>query len=773
MRWSNKGFTLLEVLLAILIVGTLAGAISAMIVASLATEEAGRVEEQLADEFSVGLSMLLSDLRNASRLYECQPDSVGLTLWAGPVVGTTEGVFLFDPKEGVWLQRNGTGSDVIPAGVAVRSLLAEETGTIFAGGSDGAVYKSTNCGISWQGVPVGTGPIVAIARASDGTLYCLQGNSPAVYKSTDDGVTWTPCAALPDAPGNAYALLCYRNSIIVGTDWNGYGNIYCSDDGGASWQVYAAMLDKFMFHRVIRIRNRTSKFLREYQVPIEIKYEPGKMRPDFGDIRFSKVAKNPPDEEDLLPYWLEHYDSNSAVFWVKVPQIRPRATVTIHLYYGNPNKTSLSNITATMESSYQIHQMSYNNAPSEYRIPRPRTRLLTSGGKWVDFGFKFPFWHQMKERAYVAFWGYMLFDPTAAVDDNTPSSEEFHNRCMIAAFWDNGRALSRTDGTYWRKESDRVTFEWRFGKRILWLTGSQRTRCQIRRNGDIIFYTVAITRPWLFSPIAIGVSKGDGTSYATGVPENTVPDAGQWWLFSLRKWVYPEPAVTIRRERQEYFPNHQVLYFCVTPDGSKIYAGTAPDGLVFFSSDGKVWQLTQGTFTARATWTVGAENDGRVIAGTSDTATIYFSPDGGATWNNLQQVSGATAVLDSVRGRNGRWFAVSNTGVLLRCNSLGQVMDVVGTAPPGNAFCVATAYKRVLYRLNNGQIERISDGATQILARDIDSLQFTYYNDDLVAFSPTTQSERDGVAVVRVKYSLTRENRSLERSSAVAVRNLP
>jgi biopolymer transport protein ExbB len=54
---------------------------------------------------------------------------------------------------------------------------------------------------------------------------------------------------------------------------------------------------------------------------------------DGGDIRF--VAA---DDKTVLPYHIEKYDSlmNEAFIWVKVPDVKPGAQITIWLYYGNP-----------------------------------------------------------------------------------------------------------------------------------------------------------------------------------------------------------------------------------------------------------------------------------------------------------------------------------------------------------------------------------------------------------------------------------------------------
>jgi|GEM_PF-6924421 len=770
MCWSNKAFTLLEILLAIVIVGCLTGAIAGMLVASLETEDIGRVESDLGAEFAVGFSRLMGDLRDAARLYECTPTSVGLTQWAGLMVGTPKGVFLFDWRSRSWFERNGG-----VMATAIRSIFSEETGLILAGGADGCIYKTSDCGRSWEKISVGSGAIVGIARASDGTLFCLQESPPAVYKSDDEGATWVSCAALPDAPPNAHALLCRKDSVIVGTDWNGYGNIYYSDDGGASWQVCSAIWvppATWMYRRRVDIRNNSSQNLINYQVRIVVPFEQGKMRPDFGDIRF-KSGRRPTDPD--LPYWLEYYDSKQAIFWVKVPRLRARRRTRIWLFYGNPDATSLSDINATMEPAYQV----YTNYPSQ--PPAPSNLLLTSGGSWVTLPFDFPFWREFKNRTYACYYGYLLFDPTTEVVDSSNSTPEFRQRCMVAGFWDYGRQLYSTDGTYYQTASDNVTFEWRFGDRgwrrigkvwIRW-TLHQITRCQLFRNGDIVFYTQQVYQfnNW-FTPHAIGVSKGDNANYRI-LYENTPPPQGQCWLFALRKWVDPEPSVTLGNERRLYNAARDVTSLTGTPDDEKLFAGTSPDGWVFASTDGKIWTRTKATFSEDGTWGLAAEKNGTVCAGTASNAVIYRSYDDGASWESLQQISGATNVPSFCRRRSGEWFAVANNGLLLYAPQLGWETKDVSTAPPGAAYCLTHAFRRIRYSFTNNTIQRQCDGQIEILARNIDRFDLTYYDRNLLIFTPVSQTERDKVSVIRVSYSVRRKDRVLRRQSAVVLRGLP
>ena len=65
------------------------------------------------------------------------------------------------------------------------------------------------------------------------------------------------------------------------------------------------------------------------------------------DIRFySEEISYPYEEEDELPYYIHHWETDSAVVYVVVPHI-PSGESTIHLYYGNPFASSHSSVVDT------------------------------------------------------------------------------------------------------------------------------------------------------------------------------------------------------------------------------------------------------------------------------------------------------------------------------------------------------------------------------------------------------------------------------------------
>ncbi|MEM5806538.1 MAG: DUF2341 domain-containing protein [Candidatus Aenigmatarchaeota archaeon] len=102
-------------------------------------------------------------------------------------------------------------------------------------------------------------------------------------------------------------------------------------------------LEPWNFRTPIYILERSVQNLIDYQVLIILDTQTlisqGKMRSDCGDIRFTDS-----DGVTLLNYWIESgCNTNNTRIWVRV-NLTAFSNKTIYLYYGNPDATSLSDI---------------------------------------------------------------------------------------------------------------------------------------------------------------------------------------------------------------------------------------------------------------------------------------------------------------------------------------------------------------------------------------------------------------------------------------------
>jgi hypothetical protein len=106
----------------------------------------------------------------------------------------------------------------------------------------------------------------------------------------------------------------------------------------------ALALDGWEYYREVTITNNVAQTLTDYQVNFTLDtaslIAQGKMRSDCGDLRVTQS-----DEQTLLPYWIEPTtcNTNNTRIWTKVPSISASSSVTIYMWYGNPQATSAMN----------------------------------------------------------------------------------------------------------------------------------------------------------------------------------------------------------------------------------------------------------------------------------------------------------------------------------------------------------------------------------------------------------------------------------------------
>jgi len=771
----KTGFTLIEVMLGLLIVGVLSVTVASLFTVSMKVTDDSLDKMEMLGDLQTGVERLLSELPQAERLVEADVSAVGFTLRCGVVVGTNEGVFLLEDGAGAWRNINGTPPNNIPSGVTVYSLLCEDDGRIIAGCDDGNIYISLDMGANWAAVSVGVANEVrSIIRASNGRLYA--GTYPAaVYYSDDDGASWTQTAPLPGSPTRVYSLLeDSSGAIYAATDWDGEYNLYRSTDRGASWTPFSVCYIPpgiWMYRKPITITNNTSQNLTDYQVRIVVPFEVGKMRSDYGDLRFRAS-----DGVTDLDYWIEFYDSSSAIVWVKIPFIRRRGRVRIYMYYGNPSATTTSSITNTMEPTYIR-----NSVPYQW-TNRVSTTSVASGddvGTWVDFSFAFPYWREYpRTRAYACSNGYLSLHTTATYgNDWSNSSWELRSRWLVAPFWDDlrtdraGRRLSRNPGLYVDSYADRIMFDWE-------VTHYRSNRWEIKfqailyRNGDI---RVNIDGARFFNSFTptLGVSLGDGSNYIDFTGERA---SRRSWLFTIRKFVSPEPTVSIGAEELLYTATTHI-YSLTKSDKGLLCAGTGPNGYLFLSVDGVSWQRTAAVFAATEVYSVFAEGMSGILAGTAPNAGIYISTDGGGSWNLLQSVAGSDEVRAFTEDEFEHLYgAASSNAAVLLASAFGSSFGALPNLNTNSAYSVGIAYKRIRYFWAGAgtQLQRSERGSTENLGGELLSdFSFAYFDKNFNAITPLPlgQNERDGVETIKVSYTISKDGESIDFTTTVSLRN--
>ncbi len=159
----------------------------------------------------------------------------------------TDKVYVYDNGLMQSLSPDITDGNIYGARFHNISALSEsyyEVGKLFAGTSDGNVWRSLNNGNSWQNItgnlPERYVSALATSYVTTGVVYVAHTGfksndfAPHIHKSTNNGTTWTPIASnLPNFPINDIATYPTNDSVLfVATDIG----VYATTNSGESWQ---------------------------------------------------------------------------------------------------------------------------------------------------------------------------------------------------------------------------------------------------------------------------------------------------------------------------------------------------------------------------------------------------------------------------------------------------------------------------------------------------------------------------------------------------------
>jgi hypothetical protein len=248
---------------------------------------------------------------------------------------------------------------LLPTSVSARLLLHDATiYLLWANSTDENIYY-----IKWVGGVWDTTPALWIDESLN-----IAGGFIVPRRAHEDKITsaWVGGKASP------YSIRYAKSDVSCGPpnfgDWHIIGNceienrdfmvpgdVYVESDGilNLKGTTNLAFSRHWQYRKSHIIQGSTAGSLYDYVLNItvynttgtdsgHIVYVGDKARPDFGDIRFTDSSGK------VLSYWIEEIGSNYARFWVKIPNIptSPDST-TIYMYYGNPDATSVSSISAT------------------------------------------------------------------------------------------------------------------------------------------------------------------------------------------------------------------------------------------------------------------------------------------------------------------------------------------------------------------------------------------------------------------------------------------
>ncbi len=168
-------------------------------------------------------------------------------------VGTnSQGVWRSTNNGETWVQKsNGITEPIIsPLYVDRFDNLYAGTRRLWDDYNGGFVFRSTDNGESWQPILSNVGPVYALARRANGSIFvgCDSRDFKGIYRSTDNGLTWLQVNTGLDNP-RIYCLLVGANDeIIVPSSGDG---VHKSTDNGETWDSFNSGITDVWFASIV------------------------------------------------------------------------------------------------------------------------------------------------------------------------------------------------------------------------------------------------------------------------------------------------------------------------------------------------------------------------------------------------------------------------------------------------------------------------------------------------------------------------------------------
>lgn len=164
---------------------------------------------------------------------------------------TISALHMFDRDSGLIAVSNGTNSSKLYKTVnkgSMWTLILNNTagdindihlmpnGNGIVAGTNGLVMKTTDYGNTWTTLSIGTADdLFDVSMPTNNDIYLATTNT--IYISTDGGVNFSPIPNPGQLNGANLLSIDFGNGLkgVAGCE---YGNVYSTDDGGATWSTY-------------------------------------------------------------------------------------------------------------------------------------------------------------------------------------------------------------------------------------------------------------------------------------------------------------------------------------------------------------------------------------------------------------------------------------------------------------------------------------------------------------------------------------------------------
>jgi hypothetical protein len=113
-------------------------------------------------------------------------------------------------------------------------------------GSAGTIIRTTDGGISWQGVSSGTSQRFWAVDFGDASVGIAVGVGGTIRRTTDGGATWMPVAGDARFDYTGVSLAGADSGVIVGLGLSVKSVVMSTVDGGATWTEADPISDNFL-----------------------------------------------------------------------------------------------------------------------------------------------------------------------------------------------------------------------------------------------------------------------------------------------------------------------------------------------------------------------------------------------------------------------------------------------------------------------------------------------------------------------------------------------
>ena len=172
------------------------------------------------------------------------------------------------------------------------------------------------------------------------------------------------------------------------TTWHGGSGQFNYADTSKYYKGGLAIIDtisgelriRVLRRRPVSINNQAQDTLIDYQLRIKVTYDT-LMDSGFRDLRFTDK-----DKITLLHFWVEDtFYGDSAIYWVRVPEVLPNTVDTIYMYYGDGDTTWVQN--SNPDSVFELYDNFDDGIWDDkwFRVQGDKTRI-DDRGDTIEFG---------------------------------------------------------------------------------------------------------------------------------------------------------------------------------------------------------------------------------------------------------------------------------------------------------------------------------------------------------------------------------------------------